>query len=160
MFPHPLFLIATTTAHRFGYCVCCKLKCVECTKYVRVQAWTRVCEQRVYVVCAPGWFIKWVVIVMVCYLHAHQASTRTGAAGGVQLQPHTFLIMTLHGGEWSISCPSHLTPHTHGTSDWADPKAGPNIFEKTKASSSCQDHAVHRLVKILYSSSFHYKCQF
>jgi len=52
----------------------------EHNKYVRVQEWTRACEQIVYVVCDPGWFIKWTVIVMVmCYLHLYQASTRTGA---------------------------------------------------------------------------------
>ena len=70
---------AATIAHKFGHSLCSKLEYVECTKYVRIQAWTRACEQSVYVVCVPGWFIKWVVIVMMCYLHPYQASTRTGA---------------------------------------------------------------------------------
>ena len=43
---------------------------MECTKYVRVQAWTRAFEQSVYVVCVPRCFIKYVVIVMVmCYCY-------------------------------------------------------------------------------------------
>ena len=71
---------ATTIAHRFRRCICSKLKYGACNKYVRVQAWTRACEQSVYVVCAPGWFIKWVVIVMApCYWHPYRTSTRTGA---------------------------------------------------------------------------------
>jgi len=44
-------LAATTIPQRFGYCICSELKYVECTKYVRAQAWTRACEQSVYVVC-------------------------------------------------------------------------------------------------------------
>jgi len=45
---------------------------MECTKYVRVQAWTRACEQSVYVVCVPGWFIKWVVTIMaMCYCYGN-----------------------------------------------------------------------------------------
>jgi len=63
-------LAATTVLQRFGHCICSELKYGECTKYVRVEAWTRACEQSVYVVCVPGWFIKWVVIVMVmCYCY-------------------------------------------------------------------------------------------
>jgi hypothetical protein len=73
-------LAAATIPQRFGHCICSKLKYVECTKYVRVQAWTRACEEGVYVVCAPVWFIKWVVIVMVMFhLHTYQTATRTGA---------------------------------------------------------------------------------
>jgi len=51
-------LVAATVPQIFGHCTGSELKYVECTKYVRVQAWTRVCEQSVYVVCVPGWFIK------------------------------------------------------------------------------------------------------
>jgi len=92
-------LAAATVPQKFGHCTCSELKYVECTKYVRVQAWRRACEQSVYVVCVPSWYIKWVVIVMVmcycygdvlllwwcvtvmvmCYLHPYQTSTRTGA---------------------------------------------------------------------------------
>jgi len=73
-------LAAATIPQRFGHCTCSNLKYLECTKYVRVQAWTRACEQSVYVLCVPGWFIKWVVIVMVmCYLHQYQTSTRISA---------------------------------------------------------------------------------
>jgi len=46
----PQSLAAATISQRFGHCICSKLKYVECTKYVRVQAWTRVCERSVYVV--------------------------------------------------------------------------------------------------------------
>ena len=53
---------------------------MECATYVRVQARTRACEQSVYVVCVTGWFTKYVVIVMVmCYVHPYQTSTKTGA---------------------------------------------------------------------------------
>jgi len=63
-------LAALTTPRRFVHCTCSESKCVECTKYVRVQVWTRACVQSVYVVCVTGWFIKWVVIVMVmCYCY-------------------------------------------------------------------------------------------
>jgi len=51
-------LAAATIPQRFGHCTCSELKYVKFTKYVRVQAWTRACEQSVYVVCVPGWFIK------------------------------------------------------------------------------------------------------
>ena len=73
-------LAAATISQRFGHCICSKLKYVECTKYVRVQAWTRASEKSDYVTCVQGWVIKWVVIVMVmCYWHPYQTSTRTGA---------------------------------------------------------------------------------
>ena len=63
-------LAAATVPQKFGHCTCSELKYVECTKYVRVQAWRRACEQSVYVVCVPSWYIKWVVIVMVmCYCY-------------------------------------------------------------------------------------------
>ena len=73
-------LATATIPHRFGPSVYSKLKYVECTKYVRVQAWIRACKQSVYDVCVPGLFIKLIVIVMVMfYLHPYQSSTRTGA---------------------------------------------------------------------------------
>ena len=53
---------------RFGRCICSKWKYMECTKYIHIQAWTRACEQSVYVVCVPGCFIKCVVTVMVVLL--------------------------------------------------------------------------------------------
>ena len=49
---------ASTIPQIFGHCTCSDLKCVECTNYVRIQGWTRACEQSVYVVCVPVWFIK------------------------------------------------------------------------------------------------------
>ena len=51
-------LAAATVPQRFGHCICSQLKYVECTKYVRIQARTRACEQSVHAVCVPGWFIK------------------------------------------------------------------------------------------------------
>ena len=85
-------LAAATIPQRFGHCTCSKLKRVECTKYVRVQAWTRACEQSVYVVCVSGW----VVIVMVmCYLHPYQASTRTGALGLSYKHTHGCLFLNM-----------------------------------------------------------------
>ena len=44
-------LATATIPQRFGHCTCSELKYVECTEYVHVQAWTRACEQSVYVVC-------------------------------------------------------------------------------------------------------------
>ena len=74
-------LAAATIKQRFGHCICSELKYGERTEYVRVQAWTGACEQSVYVICVPGWFIKWDVIVMVMFdLHPYQTSTRTGAS--------------------------------------------------------------------------------
>jgi hypothetical protein len=49
---------------------------------------------------------------------------------------HSFLILALDGGEWSISCPGHITcvgrkgPYTHQMGGWVGPRAGVNGFEK------------------------------
>ena len=68
---------AGTIAHRFGHCICSKLKYMLCTKYVHVQKWIRACEQSVYVVCALGWFIKWVVIVtIIIFIYCNWVVTR------------------------------------------------------------------------------------
>jgi len=52
---------------------------MEINKYARVQEWTRTCEQSAYVVCAPSWIIKLIIMVM-CYSIPYQTSTRTGAS--------------------------------------------------------------------------------
>jgi len=54
----PQNFAAANIPQRFRHCTFSKLKYMECTKYVCVQAWTRACEQSVYVVCVPGWFMK------------------------------------------------------------------------------------------------------
>ena len=68
----PKILMSKERIHFLGHSVYSKLKYVDCTKYVCVQAWIRVCELSVYVVCVPGLFIKLIVIVMVmCYLYSY-----------------------------------------------------------------------------------------
>ena len=95
--------------HRFRPSIYSKLKYVECTKCVRVQAWIRVCELSVYVVCVRGLFIQLIVVIMaMCCLQSYQASARTGAR----------VIQNLHtpasgwsviGYKWWHHAPAQLT---------------------------------------------------
>jgi len=61
---------------------------------------------------------------------------------GVEL--HTFLTLTLHGGEWSVSrsgrfTPRDTTPGTHWIGSWVGPRAGLAAVVKRKIPIPCQD---------------------
>jgi hypothetical protein len=75
--------------------------------------------------------------------------------------PTHSLIMTLHGGEWSTSRAGHFTPSApkEQVTGWT-PKQVRIFLRRKEPLAPCQDHAVHSLVKIIYSNFFRYKCQF
>jgi len=57
--------------------------------------------------------------------------------GGVEVQLHAFLILTLDGGKWSISRPGRFNPEkgvpgTHSTRGYKGSKVGLNIQAKRK----------------------------
>jgi hypothetical protein len=59
------------------------------------------------------------------------------AYGGVDVQIHIFLTLTLVGGEWSASRPGCFTPGerdpgTHWIGGWVDPRASLDDLEKRK----------------------------
>jgi hypothetical protein len=60
----------------------------------------------------------------------------------VKVQVHSFLTLTLDGGEWSVSCPNHFTPgesapSAHLVGGWVGHTASLNASEKRKISYSC-----------------------
>jgi hypothetical protein len=55
---------------------------------------------------------------------------------GVEVQLHTFLILTLDGGDWSASHTGHFIPmetaRTHWTEGWVGHRAGLGMMAKRK----------------------------
>jgi hypothetical protein len=54
------------------------------------------------------------------------------AYGGVDVQSHIILTLTLAGGEWSASSSGRFTPGTYWIGGWVDPRAGLDNAEKRK----------------------------
>jgi hypothetical protein len=81
----------------------------------------------------------------------------TKACGGVKVKLHSFLTLTLDGGDWSASYTSLFThrqrvPNVYWIGGWVDSRASLHILEKWKISCPCliqtSYHWSHSLVTI------------
>jgi hypothetical protein len=63
--------------------------------------------------------------------------------GGMEIEPHTFLISALEGGRWLASCPVALFPEKKSRYylkvGWVSPGAGLDAAEKRRISCLCRE---------------------
>jgi len=64
--------------------------------------------------------------------------------GRVEVEFHTYLTLSLDGGEWLASRPGRFTPReialgTHWIGGWVGPKAGLDAVVRRKIPSPCWD---------------------